>query len=173
MNYIKLKTMFIIALLAMYGSVRGQNFDQAIGGRFGTDFMLTYKEFFMYYPKPQLAYEIMGGLQFDERVLGKRSSVIQTNGFVLQGMCYYHIDLGFDTGFSGFAGLGPFMGIYTPQGEKVRFGGGLAAAMGVSFSFRYIPLDISIDWMPILGSPRTSIARGGLTLRYILPTLWH
>ena len=91
MKYIKLKTMFIIALLAMYDSVRGQNFDHAIGGRFGTDFMLTYKEFFMYYPKPQLAYEIMGGLQFDERVLGKRSSVIQTNGFVLQGMCYSYV----------------------------------------------------------------------------------
>ncbi len=73
MKAIKLKIMIFTALLALCSSVRGQNFDQAIGGRFGTDFMLTYKEFFMYYPKPQLAYEIMGGLQFDERVLGKRS----------------------------------------------------------------------------------------------------
>jgi hypothetical protein len=173
MKSINKKILLALAFFIICGSIRGQYFDKAVGGRFGTDLMLTYKQFFLYYPKPQLAYEIMGGIQFDERIFGKKTNFTQTNGFIVQGLCYYHIDLGFDTGFSGFAGLGPFMGIYTPQGEKVRFGGGLAAALGASYSFTHIPLDISIDWMPVLGSPRISLARAGLTLRYILPTPWH
>ena len=131
--------------------------------------MVCAKQFFMYYPEPQLSFEVLVGLQVDERILNRRAIVNQTNGFVVQGMCYYHLDIGFDTNFSFFTGLGPFMGVYTPQGQKARFGGGLAAAAGLSYTCRFIPVDISIDWMPMLGSPRSSITRGGLTLRYIFP----
>ncbi len=163
----------LAAMLIINLSMKAQYFDNALGARVGTDFMLTYKQFFLYDPDPQLAFEVMAGFQLDERILNKKANVIQTNGYVLQGLCYYHLDLGFDTGFSGFAGLGPFMGIYTPQGEKIRFGGGLALALGASYTFTHIPLDLSIDWMPILGSPRLSLARGALTLRYVIPTHWH
>jgi hypothetical protein len=169
MKTIKSKILLILVFFIFTNITFGQNFDRAIGGRFGTDFMLSYKQFFMYYPEPQLSFEVLVGLQVDERILNRRAIINQTNGFVVQGMCYYHLDIGFDTNFSFFTGLGPFMGVYTPQGQKPRFGGGLAAAAGLSYTFRFIPLDISIDWMPMLGSPRSSITRGGLTLRYIFP----
>jgi hypothetical protein len=172
MKNLKSLLYLLSAMLILSGSVRAQYFDNAIGGRFGTDFMITYKQFFLYDPDPQLAWEVMAGFQLDERVLGKKP-IIQTNGYVVQGLCYYHLDLGFDTGFSGFAGLGPFLGLYTPQGQDLIFGGGIAAAIGASYTFTHIPMDISIDWMPILGKPRTSLARGGITLRYVIPTLWH
>ena len=171
-NIIRHILIFSVILLTS-NSLRAQYFDNAIGGRFGTDFMLTYKQFFLYDPDPQLAFEVMAGLQLDERVLSRKATVAQTNGYVVQGLCYYHRDLGFDTGFSGFAGLGPFLGSYTPQGKNVRFGGGLAFAIGASYTFTHIPLDLSIDWMPILGAPRLSAARGGITLRYVIPTIWH
>jgi hypothetical protein len=153
--------------------INAQYFDQAISGRFGTEIMVGYKRFALYHPDPQLAWEVQLGLQLDERAFSKKASIIQTNGYVAQGMCYWHNDIGFDTGFSGFLGAGIFMGIYTPFGEKARFGGGVAFSAGVSYTFTHVPLDISIDWMPILGSPRMSIARGAITLRYVLPTLWH
>jgi hypothetical protein len=163
----------LILSVSMLQSVSGQFYDQAIGGRFGTEVMLTYKRFFLFTPDPQLAWEVLVGFQLDERIFGKRASVIQTNGYVAQGMCYWHFDIGFDTGFSGFAGAGFFMGAYTPLGQKAIFGGGVAGSIGASYTFTHIPLDISIDWMPILGKPRMSLARGGITLRYVLPTIWH
>lgn len=162
-----------IAIIFLSTSLRAQFYDNAIGGRFGTDFMLTYKQFFLHDPDPQLAFEVMAGLQLDERILNRSANVLQTNGYIAKGMCYYHRDIGFDTGFSFFAGLGIFMGVYTPQGQKLQFGGGVAAGIGASYTFTHIPLDISIDWMPILGKPRMSLARAGLTLRYVIPTLWH
>jgi len=168
----KLFFSFIFSL-SLLSSASGQFYDQAIGGRFGTDFMVSYKQFFLFDPDPQLAWEVLMGFQLDERILGKKTTNVQTNGYVAQGMCYWHFDIGFDTGFSGFAGAGLFMGVYTPQGQKAIFGGGVAGSIGAAYTFTHIPLDISIDWMPILGKPRMSLARGGITLRYVLPTLWH
>jgi hypothetical protein len=173
MKKIKSLLLGIGVMIFLSTSLSAQFYDNAIGGRFGTDFMLTYKQFFMHDPDPQLAFEVMAGLQLDERILNRRANVLQTNGYVAQGMCYYHRDIGFDTGFSFFAGLGIFMGVYTPQGQKLQFGGGVAAGIGASYTFTHIPLDISIDWMPILGKPRMSLARAGLTLRYVIPTHWH
>jgi hypothetical protein len=167
---------FIIFFLICFQPIEklaAQYYDQAIGGRFGTDIMIGYKQFVLYHPNPQLAWEVLVGLQLDERSINRRSLVTQTNGYVAQGMCYWHYDIGFDTGFSGFLGAGFFMGVYTPFGEKAKFGGGVAFSAGASYTFTHIPLEIALDWMPVLGSPRMSITRGAITLRYILPTLWH
>jgi len=172
----KFLSLFLAVFFIYFQNIEKNNaqyFDQALSGRFGMDIMIGYKRFILYHPDPQLAWEVQIGLQLDERSLSRRSLMTQTNGYVAQGMCYWHYDIGFDTGFSGFLGAGIFMGIYTPFGEKAKFGGGVAFSAGASYTFTHIPLDISIDWMPILGSPRMSIARGAITLRYVLPTLWH
>lgn len=151
-------------------NLKAQYYERAVLGRFGTEIMLGFKQFFLYHPNPQLSWEVLTGVQLDERTLALRPGVTPTNGYVLQGMCYYHLDIGFDTGFQFYTGLGPFLGIYTPQGKTTVFGAGVAAAVGFSYTFTHIPLDISLDWMPILGSPRMSVAKGGITFKYILPT---
>lgn len=143
-----------------------QYYDQAIGARAGTSFSLSYKAFFSYHPSIQMAWEVLGGVQIDE--WGQK-----TNGYVAEGVWYGHIDLGFDTGFSGFAGAGIFMGVYTPPNEKAAFGGGLSAVIGASYTFTHTPFNIALDWKPILGSPRSSLTRGALTLRYVIPTTWQ
>lgn len=150
-----------------------QYYDQAIGGRFGTDFMVGYKRFFLYAPDPQMAWEVSLGFQVDERQLSRKNTKPQTNGYIVQGNWYWHFDIGFDTGFSGFAGAGIFLGVYTPQGDLARFGGGMAGIVGATYTFTHVPIDIQLDWMPILGNPRSSLARGGVTIRYIIPTVWQ
>ncbi len=166
----------IIAILLLFGLSYGasaQYYDQAIGGRFGTDFMIGYKQFFLYHPDPQMAWEVAMGFQIDERQFLRNNTKPITNGYIVQGNWYWHYDIGFDTGFSGFLGAGIFMGVYTPQGEKVMFGGGIGALIGATYTFTHVPIDIQIDWTPILGNPRMSLLRGGVTIRYIIPTHWH
>jgi hypothetical protein len=172
----KIKGLFIFAILLCLFSTKSasaQYYDQAIGGRFGTDIMIGYKRFFLYTPDPQMAWEVSMGFQLDERQFGRNNTKPQTNGYIVQGNWYWHFDIGFDTNFSGFVGAGIFLGVYTPQGDPARFGGGMAAIIGATYTFTHVPIDIQIDWMPILGDPRLSLARGGLTIRYIIPTVWQ
>ncbi len=166
MKRLYLTLLFAICLLGSHHTASAQYYDQAVGMRAGTSLMASYKAFFSYYPKVQMAWEVLGGLQVDELQL-------QTNGYVLEGVWYAHMDLGFDTGFSGFAGAGVFMGLYTPPQENVRFGGGISATIGASYTFTHTPVNIAIDWKPILGVPRMSLTRGALTIRYVLPTAWQ
>ena len=156
----------IFGLLISQTSLNAQFYDQAIGGRFGTSVSISYKKFFSYTPSPQLAWEILMGFQLDEIKL-------ETNGYVVEGMCYYHFDIGFDTGFSGYAGAGIFMGVYTPQGEKARFGGGVSGTLGAAYTFTHTPVNIALDWKPILGNPRSSLTRAAISIRYVIPTTWQ
>lgn len=147
-------------------SLKAQFYDQALGLRGGTTFSLSYKRFVVYYPRLQQAFEVLLSAQLDER------RQLQ-NGFLLEGLYFVHADLGFDTGFSVFAGAGPFAGIYVETGRSAYFGGGITASLGIEYTFKFTPLSFGIDWKPFLGSPRSSILSGGLTLRYILPTTWQ
>lgn len=148
-------------------TAKAQYYDQAIGMRAGTSLSLSYKSFFSYHPNIQMAWEVLGGIQLDELRL-------ETNGYVVEGVWYAHMDLGFDTGFSGFVGAGIFLGIYTPPNTRTAFGGGLSAVVGASYTFTHTPLNIAIDWKPILSSPRVpSLTRGAVTLRYVIPTTWQ
>lgn len=146
---------------------KAQYYDQAIGVRAGTSFSLTYKRFLFYTPEyPQMAIEGMLSFQLDE--IRRRQ-----NGVVLEALYYIHLDLGFDTGFSGFIGLGGYGGIYVEPGQPTIPGGGFTAAVGVSYTFSHIPLNIALDWKPLVGFPRISATRGAITFRYILPTAWQ
>jgi hypothetical protein len=168
MNPIKKYVLTVLFLIAVYTYMNAQYYEQAISTRFGTEFMIGYKKFELKYPKPMVSWEALIGLQIDERPLRAGNTSLQTNGYVLQGMGYWHYDIGFNTGFMGYLGAGVFMGVYTPQGMNPKFGGGVAAAVGMSYTFEFVPLEFSLDWMPILGSPRASLSRGALSLKYIL-----
>jgi hypothetical protein len=143
---------------------KAQYYDHAIGFRAGTAYELSYKRFLFYYPNVQQAIEGLIGFQLDE---ARR----RRNAYVLEGLYHVHIDVGFDTRFSAFAGAGLYMGVYTEIARQPYFGGGFTGAIGMAYTFKYVPLSVSLDWKPIIGSPRISLTRGGLTLRYTFPEL--
>ena len=146
--------------------LQAQFYDQALGLRGGTTWALSYKRFVAYTPSLQQAFEVLVSAQLDEL---KR----ERNGFVLEGLYFIHGDIGWDTGFSAFAGLGPFAGIYTEVGRKPYFGGGITGSFGVEYTFTHTPINLSLDWKPFAGYPRSTLLSGGLTIRYVLPTTWQ
>jgi len=163
----------VLAVLFSATMTQAQYYDQALGIRAGTSVEASYKRFIFYTPQIQQAIEGLIGFQVDENVPFFEYDRPIHNGYVFEAMWVFHIDLGFDTNFSGFAGAGFFLGGYVETGQQPIFGGGGTIAVGVEYTFTHVPISIGIDWKPLFGYPRFSLARGGLTLRYILPTTWQ
>ncbi|MGH1336993.1 MAG: hypothetical protein ACRBFS_12785 [Aureispira sp.] len=161
--------------LALSAPLKAQYYDQTMGVRAGTSLELSYKRFFFYTPKPQQALEILAGFQIDEGIFfpGILYDIPRNNGYVLESLWVFHLDIGFDTNFSAYAGAGGYLGAYTETGKNAFFGGGFTAVLGIEYTFSHAPVSVGLDWKPILGYPRFSLARGGVTLRYILPTTWQ
>lgn len=154
-------------------TVQAQYYDQTIGLRAGTSFEVGYKRFIFYTPQVQQAVEFLAGFQLDENVVLLPYDIPLNNGYVFEALWVFHLDLGFDTNFSGFAGAGGYLGAYTETGRNAFFGGGFTAVLGVEYTFSHAPISVAIDWKPLLGYPRFSLTSGGLTVRYILPTTWQ
>jgi hypothetical protein len=158
----------LLGLLIAKQDLTAQFYDQALGLRGGTTIGASYRRFIFYTPDIQQSIEGIVGFQFDERNRPQK-----VNGYVLEALYFAHIDVGFDTGFGAFAGAGLFGGMYTEQGQKAKFGGGITASIGMEYTFTHIPINISIDWKPFLGYPRMSLLSGGLSLRYVLFRDWQ
>lgn len=155
--------------------LKAQYYDQTIGLRAGTSLEASYKRFIFYTPKAQQALEVLLGFQIDEGIAfpGILYDQPRNNGYVLEALWVFHLDIGFDTNFSAFAGGGGYLGAYTETGRNAFLGGGFTAVLGMEYTFSHAPVSVSVDWKPILGFPRFSLARGGVTLRYIIPTTWQ
>ncbi|MCP4441534.1 MAG: hypothetical protein GY810_21710 [Aureispira sp.] len=161
------KLLFILTfIVGLNFASKAQYYDHALGIRGGTSLEVSYKRFIFYTPSIQQAIEGLIGFQIDEL---KRTQ----NGWVFEALYHFHLDLGFDTGFSGFAGIGGYIGVFTEHGKKPYLGGGATMAIGASYTFTHAPVNIAIDWKPILGFPRMSLTRGAVTLRYVFPTTWQ
>ncbi len=155
-------------------SSKAQYYDHAIGLRAGTAFEASYKRFIFFTPKIQQAFEGLVGFQIDEGMKLFPYDQPINNAFVIEGLWLFHLDLGFDTNFSGFAGGGVYMGLYVQTGLNAPFfGGGITPCVGVEYTFTHLPMTVSIDWKPLIGYPRFTLARGALTIRYLIPTSWH
>lgn len=163
-----------VILISGNSLLKAQYYDQSMGIRAGTSFEATYKRFIFFRPDIQQAVECMAGFQIDENVVMLPYDIPINNGFVTEGLWLFHIDLGFETNFSGYVGAGLYLGLYVQTGlDAPFFGGGGTVAVGVEYTFTHVPLSVTIDWKPIFGYPRFSLARGALTLRYLIPTTWH
>jgi len=150
-------------------SLQAQYYDHAFGARAGTNLQLSYKRFLFYQPTHiQQSIEGLFGVQLD--LLNRQRT---QNGYVLEALYNLHIDLGFDTGFSGYVGAGLYGGIYTEVGQDNIFGGGFTATVGAEYTFTHVPINISIDWRPFFGYPRISLINSGITIRYVFPTTWQ
>lgn len=159
----------MVLFLVLPRTSSAQYYEHAVGFRAGTSFEASYKRFVFFEPKIQQAVEGLIGYHLD--AWDKKN-----NGFVIEGLYMVHLDLGFNTQFSGFAGGGAYMGIYTETGKPIFFGGGFTLVTGVSYTFTHVPVSLSLDWKPLFGYPLRlpfSLARGGLTIRYVFPKKWH
>ncbi len=167
-----IKPLLLLSLLFGFwlgsgSKLRAQFYDHVLGVRAGTSMQASYKFFVFYQPTHiQQAVEVLGGVHFDVR--NKRK-----NGYVLEALYNVHLDVGFDTGFSAFAGLGGFTGIYTETGEPNIWGGGVTAAIGMEYTFTHVPINVALDWRPFLGVPRSSLLGLGLSVRYVFATTWQ
>ena len=147
--------------------LQAQYYDHSFGVRGGTDLQLSYNRFLFFGPEyMQQSLEILGGAQFD---VTKK----EINGYLLQAFYKLHTDVGFDTGFGAYAGLGLLGGWYTRTGRTNVWGGGIAATIGMEYTFTHVPINISLDWRPFLAYPRSSLLSFGLTLRYVFTTTWQ
>lgn len=156
--------LLLFSLLA--SSSQAQYYDHAIGLRAGTTFGFSYKEFRNLLPnQPQQAIEAILGIQLDEQDNLR-------NGYALEGLYELQFDIGFDTRFAGYIGAGGYIGLYGRTGQPTEFGGGLTGLIGVEYNFKFMPINISLDWKPIWGYPRESLTRGALSIRYIFPEPW-
>lgn len=166
---------YLIVAILFIGQtqIQAQYYDQTIGFRGGTSFEISYKRFIFYTPQIQQAIEGLAGFQLDENVPLFAYDIPINNGYVFEALWVLHLDLGFDTNFSGFAGGGIFLGAYTETGRDAFFGGGFTAVVGVEYTFSHAPISVAIDWKPLLGYPRFSLTSGGITIRYILPSTWQ
>lgn len=160
----RLLYLFLFCWIAQ--SSQAQYYDHALGVRAGTTFGASYKQFRELLPnQPQQAIELLFGIQLDEQENLR-------NGYVLEGLYQLQFDIGFDTRFAGYIGAGGYIGLYGRTGLPVQFGAGLTGMLGLEYNFKFMPLNISLDWKPIWGMPRQSLTRGALSLRYIFPEPW-
>ena len=160
------KLLLFILLFLTYQYSKAQYYDEVIGARGGNTIGLSYKRFIFYYPNIQQAAEGVIGFQFDLKNKNR-------NAYILEANYHLHVDVGFNSGFSAFAGAGLFGGLYTEVGFANKFGGGISGVLGMEYSFTHAPINIAIDWKPFLGLPRSSLLGFGLTLRYIFSTTWQ
>ena len=103
MKYILLSTVFWLCLTK---SSKAQYYDHALGFRAGTAFEVSYKRFIFFEPNIQQAFEGLAGFQIDEGMKLFAYDEPINNAFIIEGLWLVHLDLGFDTNFSGFAGGG-------------------------------------------------------------------
>lgn len=160
--YLRLIFLFMCLTYCLPKKGLTQHYYEAIGLRAGTTTGLTYKRFLdKQYDIMHHAIEGIIGIQLDE-VNQKQ------NGYIVEGVYKFQTKLGIYSRFSAYAGAGIFTGVYTVQGESIRFGGGLSLPFGVEYALKFIPLCIAAEWKPILGSPQSSLSKGALSFRYIL-----
>lgn len=143
-----LLSIFAICCLCMMEG-QAQDYSRSFGIRAGLGANVTYKQFI----SNASAFEGMAGFYF---------------GNLYAALVYEkHNNFANDiAGLTWYWGAGG--SILLKSGE---LGIGIAGAIGLDYSFRDIPLNVSLDWMPnvfITGTNGVEAGGGGVSLRYIL-----
>lgn len=90
------------------------------------------------------------------------------NGFRLTGLKEWHGNLNGPGNLKWYLGFGAHSGYYDNDGEEGVMGG-LDAVGGLDYKFKYLPLNISLDWQPayefITPGTEFQAGRGGLAVR--------
>lgn len=135
-----------LVLLSYWSSA--QEYGSAIGLRAGYGITATYKAFV----SNQGAVEVFAGIH--KELKGINAGVLYEHHFVLpvEGLQWY-------IGGGGQAFIGDGLGI------------GVSGAIGLDYAFANIPLNISLDWLPVIGLVQIkgfNEQQGGIAVRYLL-----
>lgn len=157
------KTIFAmaIAMLSFIGAISAQNYQSAIGARLGSPLAVSYK---MFLSEPA-AIEFFGGLGYYAG-----DAYLNANAAYEHHIPFSNTD-GLSWYFGGGGGVSLWSGALRPAsapGASIN----LLGVLGLDYTFRDIPLNLSIDWMPtfILGDYRGGFryGYGALAARYVL-----
>jgi len=164
------KSIILAAFFSLFilGVTAQSDYKSAIGGRLGVPLSFSYKHFIT----KAGALEGNAGLAHDR---------FGFNYFRLGGMYQHHFPIGTIPGFKWYVGGGVFLDLYQYD-DFVRNNHsysktalGLNAVGGVDYKFKTIPLNLSVDWMPVLFLGRGDhpyktfrASYGAFSVRYVL-----
>ena len=143
------KSLLLLSVICFPLLAGAQFYHDAAGIRVGTSIAGSYKWFF----KGEQAIEAIGGFRIGQ-------------GVTIAGLYQYHMDIGFNTQFDWYFGGGAVIGLYN-VGHPMRFSGGLLGNVGIEYTFRQAPINVSIDYQPVLGYA-PSYYETAFTARYVI-----
>ncbi len=142
---------------------QAQNFNSAIGARFGYPLSITYKQFI----NESAAFEVFGGTRGNTGSFGYR-------WFSVSGAYQIHKPIESIEGLDYYYGAGASVYFWTfdfdTDSAKTSFG--LQGYLGLSYTFDDKPINVSLDWVPtfFLNGYGDSFGAGygSLAVRYVL-----
>ena len=146
-----------------------KNYNSALGLRFGWAYGLSYKTF----SAPQTAWEFI----LQSRSYGSPGSRRWGNGFNFTALYQHHGNIPNAKGLNWFVGIGGAVGVWRgyrghrwfPEEGRSYTVFGVAAILGLEYSFPSAPFSISLDWKPVFNLTGYSGLwgdEGAFTLRY-------
>ncbi|WP_028297740.1 hypothetical protein [Olivibacter sitiensis] len=135
----------------------GDDYNNAIGGRFGIANGITFKHFF----KQDQALDV---------ILNFRSKRNDYSRFKLVGLYQWHLPISDVAGLRWYYGVGGGLGSYTDKvADESELDFSVDGVIGLDYKIPNAPINLSLDWKPALNfSPDTGLdAEGiGLSIRF-------
>lgn len=154
---------FLFLILAVANDLKAQNYQSALGLRFGSPLAVSYK-FFISEPAAVELY------------LGYRSYGIGYTFLNPGAMYQHHFPISGVDGLSWYVGGGAslflynFKDNYCPDCDGLAFG--INGALGLDYKFVNAPINLSLDWLPTIAVGGNFAGFGGsygaLSARYTL-----
>lgn len=162
-----LMTLFLVTAFCL-NQASAQEYDSAIGLRFGIPLSVSYKAFV----SDAAAFEVIGGTRTQGAGTSRRrwlnvGAAYQIHQPVnidgVDGLNYYY-------GFGGSIYFWTFDDAFTDRGSSTSFG--IQGYLGLSYSLGNAPINFTLDWVPtfFLNGYNNGFGAdyGGLGIRYII-----
>lgn len=159
----------ILILLFFETLCQAQEYKTSIGLRLGAPNAISGKFFI----NNHTAFEAIIGKRSNNTLFGAKLNSLSQFTVLHQ----FHKSIGSVDGLSIFLGLGPNIYLYTFESDIVGFKDsywsyGVAGTLGLDYKLEFLPLNFSIDWMPIysLSDFRKGFDGGpyAITARYVI-----
>ena len=152
----------LAVLFCSFSFVSAQDFNSALGIRFGNPWAVSYK----YFASESAAFE---------GIVSLKSSTFYS--WISVGAAYQiHKDISSASGLQWYYGAGASAAFFNYDasfgGDEVSLSLGIQGYIGLSYTFDGIPLNLSIDWVPTfyLNGPNDGCGGGygALAARYVM-----
>lgn len=150
------KLIFLVMILAGLSitNAEAQNYDHAIGLRGGPGTGFTYKQF------------------TGENIALEGILTMRWKGFIATGLYEIHRDDFNVLGMDWYYGVGAHAGVWNNDDDDEHSGTliGADAIVGIEYTFKEIPINVSLDWKPAINLIYGSdfwVDSGALSIRYV------